>query len=885
MRFIRAWFTRIAGVFNGASRDQDLAAELESHLQLHVDDNVRAGMTPEAARRDALIKLGGLDATKERYRDRRGIPLVDTLRQDLVYAGRTLRKNRGFTATAVATLALGIGANSAIFSVVNAVLLRPLPFKDPSRLVMVFAANDRYGLYDVASYPDFLDWTAQNHSFDDLAAFTGRSFMISAGDEAVVAQGKRVSAGMFDVLGVAPALGRTFSAEEEQPGAGRVMILSDAFWKRHYAGAADILGKSVRVNDEPFTIVGVMPSSFHIDIPELEQVYAPLTVDPNRGHGFLQVIGRLKRGVTIGQARADMALITARLADLYPKNNAGVRAHVMPLPDALARHARAGMFIMIGVVALVLLIACTNVAGLMLARGTSRQRELAVRAALGAGRGRLVRQLLTESLLIAGAGGLLGLVIADWTSRALAAVLAKQFEVPRADATHTDVWVLAFTLALSLATGVLFALAPALSSASPDLNDALRDASHAATGVRAPRLRSGLVILETALALVLLAGAGVLLKTFVTLRNTPPGFDSAHLLVLDLWLPQPRFAKLSDRTQFQDGMLTRLRGVPGVRSAALVADLPLNGGTDSLGFHILGRADPASGTTFNAGFNVATAGYFRTMGIPVREGREFSDADQGNAAGVIVINETAARKFWPGETPLGKQIVLPGSSKQYEPSATQTLTVVGVTGDVRHVGLAIPPRAEMFLNARQATVAWSWLVLAVRTQGDAAGMADTAKALVREVNPNVPIQRINTMDDVIARSIVEPRVYSFLLGLFAALAVGLAAVGLYGLVSYSVSQRRHELSIRVALGAARGEITRLVLKQGLRLAIAGTVVGVAVAIAATRALVGLIPSVEPNDPATLATVAIALLIVALAATYLPARRAARVDPMQALRAD
>jgi predicted permease len=885
MRSVRAWFIRLGGLFRTARGEGELAAELESHLQLHVDDNVRAGMTPEEGRRDALIRLGGVEATKDRYRDRRSIPLLDTLRQDLVYAVRTLRRNPGFAATAVATLALGIGANTAIFSLVNAVLLQPLPFADPGRLVMIFAASDRNGGYDVASYPELVDWNAQNRSLVGLAAYAGRSFTIETGGDTVLVQGKRVTPGLLDILGAQPAIGRRFRADEQAPGASSVIILSDGFWKRHYAGAADVLGKTLRANEETYTIVGVMPPTFHIDRPESEQVYVPLLVDPSRGHGFLRIVGRLRPGVSAAQAQADLAAICERLARLYPKSDGGVTAHVMPLTDALARNARAGLFTMIGVVALVLLIACTNVAGLMLARGASREREMALRAALGAGRGRLTRQLLTESLLLACAGGAIGLLVADWMSRALAAVLSAQFRVPRVDATHTDVWVLGFTVALSITTGVLFGLAPAWSSASPDLNDALREGSHAATGARAPRLRSGLVILETALALVLLAGAGVLLKTFLTLRSTAPGFDSANMLIVDLWMPQPRFEKLPDRAQFYDGLRSRLGALPGVRSAALVADLPLNDSSDSLSFHIVGRPDPAPGKAFGAGFNVATAGYFKTMGIAIRKGREFTDADQANTAGVVVINETAERRFWPAESALGQQILLPQGPASTTSPAALTLTVVGVTGDVHQANLAIPPRPEIFLNAAQSPLTWSWLSLAVRAHGDPISMSDVIKATIRDVNPNVPIQRVNTMDDVVARSIVEPRVYAVLLGSFALLAVSLSAIGLYGLVSYTVSQRTHELGIRLALGAARGEILRLVLGQALGLAASGAAIGLVGAVAATRLLVGLIKAVEPNDPVTFAGVTLLLLAAALAASYVPARRASRVDPVTALRAE
>jgi putative ABC transport system permease protein len=885
---------RLGGLFAGPRHDRELADELASHLQLHIDDNVRAGMTPDAARRDALIALGGVEATKERYRDRRGLPMLDTLLQDLSYAVRVLRRNPGFTCTAVLTLALGVGANTAIFSVVNAVLLRRLPFPAADRLVMIFATNTRAGdATDVASHPDYLDWSTAR-SFERMGAFAGGSVTVTGTSDAEFVPGLRVSPTLFDTLGVSPALGRGFTIDEQKPGAPHVVVLSDGFWKRQYGGTPDAIGRVLRINDAPYTVVGVMPAAFRVSTGAPEQLYVPLTADPSRSHGFLRVIGRLRPGVTITGAHAELQVLTRQLARTYPKTNANIGASVTPLVDAMAANVRTGLFILVGVVALVLAIACTNVASLMLARGAARQRELAVRAALGAGRGRIARQLLTESLLLALGGGAVGLLVGTWTARGLVAMLSTSFPVPRIDATHTDGWVLGFTLVLSLATGVIFGVVPALSSASPDLTGAMREAGRSATGARAPRLRSGLVILETALALVLLAGAGALLKTFATLRSTAPGFQSDHLLAADLWLPQPRFALRADRERFYDGVLGRLRDLPGVRSAAFVADLPLNGDTDGLGFHIVGRPDPAPGTSFTAGFNVATAGYFRTMGIPLRAGRDFTEADRAGTPDVIVINETAARRFWPDQSPLGQRIALPQETSA--PSAAHErdmetagnaviLTVVGVTGDVRHEGLAIPPRPEVFVNAVQSPLDWSWGVLAIRTVADPESMAATVKEITRSVDRNVPVVRIHTMDGILSRSIAAPRVYATLLGAFAALALVLAAIGLYGLVAYSVSQRTHEMGIRLALGADRGGIVRLVLTRGLVLAATGAAIGVAVALATTRLLTGLTAGVQPSDPWTFAIVTVVLLAASTIASYLPARRAARVDPMMALRTE
>ena len=878
MRPIRAFCLRLGEIFTRARRDRDLDAELNSHLQLHIDDNIRAGMTPPEARRVAMMTLGGFAQTTERYRDRRGLPALDELRQDVLYAVRVLRKNPAFTATAVLTLALGIGANSAIFSVVNAVLLRPLPFKDSGRLVLVFSTAKDGNRHDVSTYPDYADWRNQNRSFSDMAAYTNRSMTIGIGDESVLAQGKRVTTNIFDVLGVQPVLGRAFRTEENRPGSSNVVILGDRFWQRQFGSSPSVLGRTIRINEEPYTIVGVMPPTFQID--DEERFYLPLPIDSSRGHGFLRVVGRLRPGVSVSQAQSDMGLIAEQLARIYPKSNNGVGVNLVSLAAGLVGEVRFAFYLMLGVVAAVLVIACANVAGLMLARGATRQRELAVRAALGAGRGRLARQLLAESLLIALGGGMLGLLAANWTSRLLATVLSEHFHVPRVNETSTDLSVLLFTIVVSVATGAMFGTFPAFASASPDLNDALRDASRSTTGARAPRIRSGLVVLETALALVLLAGAGTLLKTFLSLRSTDPGFETSHVLAVDMWLPQPRFAQREARARFYDDALRRVEALPGVRSAAFVADLPLNGGTDSQGFHIVGRPDPAPGKTYSAGFNIATAGYFETMGIPVRAGREFTDSDRMTTTPVIVINETAARRFWSGESALGRQIDLPLSR-----NTSVVLTVVGVTGDVRHVGLAIPPRPEIFVHSMQSLLPWSWLVLAVRAHGEPAPLAESVKAALREVNPNVPIERANTLDEVVSRSIVGPRIYTFLLGTFAALAVLLAAIGLYGLISYTVSQRTHELGVRVALGAARPEIVRLVLGQGLRLAAVGAAVGLAGAIATTRLVGSLVKDVEPNDPATFALVTTVLLAAALFAAYLPARRASRVDPMIALRSE
>jgi predicted permease len=876
MRSLRAFLQRVATVFTGSRGEEDFRDELESHLQLHIADNLRAGMKPEEARREAIVRLGGVAQTIERQRDRRGLPFIDTLRQDLLYTVRTLRANRGFALTAILTLALGIGATSAIFSAVNAVLLRPLPFANPDRLVMIYGTDGRGDTHDAVSYPTFIDWRDQARSFEGAAAFANASVTVSAGGETEYLRGKRVTPSMFEVLGVAPALGRRFSENDQtQP----VVILSDGFWKRHFAASPQVVGQTLRIMDAPFTVVGVMPPGFHIDPPDSEQFFVPLAADPNRKHGFLRIVARLRPDVSPARARGDLDAIAQRLEALHGRANEAKGSTVEPLVDALAGPGRVALLILFAVVSAVLLIACTNVASLLLARGAARQREMAVRAALGAGRGRLARQLMTESLVLALAGGAAGLLLTEWASRLLVKVVGDFVAVPRLDATRTDGLVLLFTFLVSVVTGVLFGVVPAFSSASPNLSDAMREGSGTVTGARGPRVRRALVIAETALALVLLCGAGVLMKALITMRSTEPGFDTRNMLAAELWLPPARFARLSERVQLFDGILTRVRALPGVRAAAFVANLPLNGSYDSQGFLIVGRDLPA-GKSFTSAFNIATPGYFQMMGIPILEGRDFLASDGGDAPGVIVINRAAAKRFWPDQSPIDRQIRLPMAGRQPVP-----LTVVGVVGDVRHSDLVQPPHSEIYVNSTQTDLAWNSTVLAVRTNGHPSSLIEPIKAAVRQINPAVPIYRINTMDDVVARSMAEPRLYSWLFTAFAAAAVTLAAIGLYGLVAFSVTQRSKELGVRVALGASRFEIMRLVLRQGVGLAAIGAAFGLAGGYAATRSMKSLVAGIETSDLMTFVAVTAVLLGAAAIACYLPARRAAQLDPLIALHTD
>ncbi len=876
MRQLRAWATRVIGLFGGRRREQELRDEIDSHLQMHIDDNVRAGLSPAEARRQAFLRLGGVEALKEEYRDRRSVPILEHLAQDVRFAVRVLWRTPAFTAVAVLTLGLGIGANTAVFSVVNAVLLRPLPFPQSDRLMLLWATDTKNGNQrDVASYPDFEEWKGSGSSFDGMAALTSRGVTLAGPDQALLAPGLQTTAGFFETLGVRPALGRTFQQSDVVSGEPRVAILSDALWRRQFGARADVVGEPIRVNEELHTIIGVMPEGFVFQPVEPEQIYTLLAPDPSRNHGFLRVVGRLRPGVGRGAAQAEMDSVARRVAQSFPKTNANVGVNVMPLVDAGVGDARTGLLLFLGVVTLVLLIACTNVANLMLARNAQRERELAIRTAMGAGRRRIIQQLLTESLVLSLAGGVLGLMLASWGTRVLVLLLSSTAPIPRIEATHSDWWVLGFAFALSLLTGILFGVVPALVAAPTTLNDTLREFSRSVTASgRGRRARAVLMIAETALALVLLAGAGMLLKSLFVLRSTAPGFSAEKLLTVEFWLPERKLGAPAARAAFYSDLLARVRTVSGVRSAALVADLPLGGGANTLGFKIPGRGDKF----ISANFNIVSAGYFRTMEIPVRAGREFTGDDRATTERVIVVNDAAARRFWPGENAVGKQIVQPGLQ-----AASDTLTVVGVAGDVRQRSLGAAARPEIFLSSMQPGPDWPYMVLVVRTSVEPSSLAGAIKAAARAVDRDVPVARMRALDDVLAGSLAQPRVYTALLGAFAALALVLATVGLYGVVSYSVAQRTHEIGIRMALGAAPGDVMRMVLRHGAAYAVTGTVLGLAGGVAFMRLLTSVIPAAKAGDVGTLAAVSVLLLGVALAASYIPARRGSRVDPVVALR--
>jgi len=875
MRTLRSWVLRLAGLFSPGRREDEIRQELESHLQLHIDDNVRAGMSPAEARREALLRLGGIESVKETQRDRSGVPLLQHLARDVRYAFRVLRRNPTFTAITVVTLALGIGANTSIFTLVNAVLLRPLPYSDPARLVMIWGTDPRTGGREMSvSYPDFEAWRDGTHSFEHVAAFTSRSVTLGGAELAELVPAVQTTSGFFRVLGMNALAGRLFADSDETSEAQPVAVLSDAAWKRQFGGRGDIIGTTITINQRPHVVIGIVPSEFHFIPTEVEQVYTLLPRETNREHGYLRVIARRRPNATMAAAQAELDVIATRTAAAFPRTHAGTGIALVSLEAAVGAPVRDGLLILLALVGAVLLIGCTNVANLLLARNASRQHELGLRISLGAGRARILQQLLTESLLLALAGGAAGLVMAPILTDALLAMLGSGVPLPRIEGVNIDRTVVLFTFGVSLAAGLVFGVVPAAVAAPSALQASARDASRTIAGTRAgQRTRATLVVVETAIALVLLAAGAMLTRSFLELRATAPGFVTGDVLAVGLRLPVS-LAPGAQRETFFEELRRRIETLPGVRSAGFISSLPMAGGRDTLQFRL---KDQPGAKPLSANFNIASPGYFKTLEIPIIAGREFSNADGASTNPVIVVNETAARRFWPGRAALGMEIAVSES--------TSTLKVIGVTGDVRQSDLGTAARPEIFLCALQPGPGWSTFALVVKARGEPMSLLPDVRASLRAVQRDVAISRVGTMEDVVAGRLAQPRAYTILLGAFAALALILAAVGLYGVISYSVTQRTREMGIRLALGSSPAALVRSILKTGTALTAAGIVIGLAGAYAVTQSIAKLLPGARGGDPLTLAGVAVLMLSVGSLASYLPARRAARVDPLAALRVE
>ncbi len=808
---------------------------------------------------------------------------MNTLLQDLRFSLRMLLKKPGFTFVVVLALALGIGANTAIFSVVNTILLRPLPYKNSDRLIWLRETNPSADIKEeTLSPPNYLDWKTQSQSFEDMGAFASTRITLTSGSgEPERINASYVADGFFSVLGAEAQIGRTFTPEEDKPGNNRVIILSNGLFERRFGSDPNLIGNAITINGNPYIVVGVMPKGFISPKPDDRrppEAWSPLAADynqENRRGDYLSVIARLKPDATVEQARAEMATITERLEQQYPDTNSGWSAIVMPLHERFVGDIRPALMVLLGAVCFLLLIACANVANLLLARSTARQKEIAIRTALGARRGRIVQQLLTESVMLSMTGGALGLLFAFWGVGILTSL--SPGSIPRLSEIGVDSRVLAFTLGVSLLTGIIFGLLPALQASNPNLNETLKEGGRSSVeGTRGGRLRSVLAATEVALALVLLIGAGLMARSFLRLQDVNPGFNAERVLTVGLFLPATKYKEGPQVVAFYKELLSKTESLPGVVSAGAIDTLPLDVGGNVLGFAIEGRPPQQPGDdTPDAEHRVVSTDYFHTMGIPLLRGRLFEEQDGPNAPQSIVINETMAKRYFPAEDPIGKRINLG------DPQSTPWLTIVGIVRDTRHEALSEEPYSQMYAVHTQAPR--RSLGLVVRTSGDPMSLVSAIRSRIADMDRDLPLSNMRTMDQILSESIQRPRFNMLLITIFAVVAMVLASVGIYGVISYSVSQRTHEIGVRIALGAQPRDIFKMVVGQGLKLAITGVGAGLVAAFALTRVMVSLLYGVQATDPLTFAAISAVLTSIVIMASYIPARRATKVDPMVSLR--
>jgi len=804
---------------------------------------------------------------------------MENLLQDLRYAVRMLIKKPGFTVVVVAALALGIGANTAIFSIVNSILLRPLPYRDPGRLAMIWMDNRRMNVdQDIHSYANYVDYRDQNQVFESMAAYSGISLNLVGTGEPERILGAAATASLFEVLGVDPQRGRVFTANEEQIGQDRVAVLGYGLWQRRFGGDPNIVGQDILVSDVSRTVIGVMPPSFKYPHKDAE-IWVPLAVDENRrnsrGSFAYYSIGRLKPGVSLEQARAEMSSIASNLESQYQSILEGFGVNLVPLHQQVTGKVRPALLVLLGTVGFVLLIACANVANLLLARAAGREREIAIRTALGASRIRLIRQLMTESALMGLAGGAAGLLIAKWGLSALIALSPE--DIPRLDQIGIDGRVLGFTVLVSLLTGLLFGLVPALQASKPDLNESLKESGRSSTaGVERRRVRSALVVLEVALSLVLLIGAGLMIKSFTQLQRIDLGFNPDRLVSMNIQLSRTKYqGPLS--AQFFRQLIERVEAMPGVESAGATTAIFIDALPNSTNFTVEGKPPVPAAEQIETPVDSVTPSFFQTMGIALLAGREFTEQDGLESQPVAVINDTFAKRFWPGEDPIGRRFKFGDSG-----SNAPWMTIVGVVGDMRRTGLDVDVRCETFLPYTQRRFI-GFLSLVVRAKSDPRTIATAVRDQVWSIDPGQPVSHIRTMDQLLDGMMAQRRLNMVLFALFGGVALVLSAVGVYGVISYSVTQRTHEIGIRMALGAGRADVLKLIVMNGMTLVFIGVAIGLIAAVALTRLMTTLLFGVSATDPATFAAISGILSVVALAACFVPALRAIKVDPMVALR--
>ncbi len=872
---LRRFAERILGVIRPGRREAQLDDELRFHVQELAEDNVRAGMTFQEAHREAMAAMGGLEKAREEFRDAGSFRWLQDIARDLRYGLRQLLHAPAFTAVALITLTIGIGMNAAVFSVVNAVLLRPLPYHEAGRLVD-FQEADEHGKPSWVSPANLVDYQAAP-VFEQLAAYSPGEFAFSQSGGAVELQACNVSHNMFATLGAAPLLGSDFSPADEGEGV-RAVILSFEFWQKAFAGERAILGTSISLDGKPYVVKGVMPAGFRFPYVEPAEVWAPLQLstqrDPSfRGARYLNAVGRLKPGVSVEQARAAARLMARRIKAQAPgASNVASDVVVLGLRDRLVGDARPLLLLLTGAVGLVLLIASLNLANLFLSRTITRQKELAIRLAVGAGQSRLLRQLLTESVLLACLGGAAGLLSGAWAARALVTLVPAGF--PGMHDLGLDWRVLAFTAAVSLGASLVFGLTPAIPALSIAPNQALKQGTSPARAARRNVFRSSIVVAEITLSVVLLAGAGLLVRTFLRLHSVGLGFNPDNVLVAQVSLGTESYKEEARRRDFVQQLLDKVSALPGVVSAGATSNLPLSG--TNMVSRFSSPDSPLPAQTSRTYLRAVSAGYFRTMRVPLLRGRLIEERDGTGAAPVTLINAAMARQFWPGQDPLGRHIV-----SGFRRSVAWE--IVGIVGDVKYTGLDREAIPEMFVPFAQLPM--GWVRLAVQAHRDPLQLAEGVRGALRQLDAGLPLQQVQTMSRLVSESIAERRFYMLALALFAAVAVLLAAAGIYGVVSYSVTQRTHEIGVRVALGAGAREVLALVLAQALRLAALGLALGLAAAFALTRLLAALLFGVSPKDPLTFVLISLLLGVVALAAAWLPARRAAGLDPLRALRCE